>query len=420
MDKAFISELNIENVRHLHDISIPLSDSGIKHLILTGRNGSGKTSVLDALSRYVNSVAVSDTLKNARKFYLVYKKMFEDSCKNNPESTEALNNEKSMNAQKKQISEITGGLRINFSPSDDAIRVLFSKGMFVLAYYKATRVFNAEIPEHVEKVPAKESYQITEAPSRQFVKYLLDLKVTEALARNKGEIEKADAISKWFNDFENLLKQVFEDETLKLEFDEDTFSFHIIEKDRNPFDFNTLASGFAALLDIVVDLIMRMRNKRGLSFDFNIPGIVLIDEIETHLHLDLQKRVMSFLTTLFPNIQFIVSTHSPFILNSLENVVIYDLENKTLVNEEKGLTDIPYSGIVEGYFKADQLSAELRRKFERYKEIATKKSLTDAEIEETGGLEMYLNEIPDYLALNISTEYKALKEMLHNREDVDG
>ena len=72
------------------------------------------------------------------------------------------------------------------------------------------------------------------------------------------------------------------------------------------------------------------------------------------------------------------------------------------------------------YFKADQLSAELRRKFERYKEIATKKSLTDAEIEETGGLEMYLNEIPDYLALNISTEYKALKEMLHNREDVDG
>ena len=129
---------------------------------------------------------------------------------------------------------------------------------------------------------------------------------------------------------------------------------------------------------------------------------------------------MSFLTTLFPNIQFIVSTHSPFILNSLENVVIYDLENKTLVNEEKGLTDIPYSGIVEGYFKADQLSAELRRKFERYKEIATKKSLTDAEIEETGELEMYLDEIPDYLALNISTEYKALKEMLHNREDVDG
>ena len=73
------------------------------------------------------------------------------------------------------------------------------------------------------------------------------------------------------------MKQVFEDETLKLEFDEDTFSFHIIEKDRNPFDFNTLASGFAALLDIVVDLIMRMRNKRGLSFDFNLPGIVLID-----------------------------------------------------------------------------------------------------------------------------------------------
>lgn len=50
-------------------------------------------------------------------------------------------------------------------------------------------------------------------------------------------------------------------------------------------------------------------------------------KIETHLHLELQKNIMSLLTTIFHNIQFIVTTHSPFILNSLDNVVIYDLEN---------------------------------------------------------------------------------------------
>lgn len=53
------------------------------------------------------------------------------------------------------------------------------------------------------------------------------------------------------------------------------------------------------------------------------------------------------MTTIFPNIQFIVSTHSPFILNSLDNVIIYDLENHLLV--ENGLSDVPYDGIVEGY-----------------------------------------------------------------------
>lgn len=60
------------------------------------------------------------------------------------------------------------------------------------------------------------------------------------------------------------------------------------------------------------------------------------------LHLELQKNIMPLLTAMFPNIQFIVTSHSPFILNSLKDVVIYDLENKVLV--EGGLQDVPYDG----------------------------------------------------------------------------
>lgn len=109
-------------------------------------------------------------------------------------------------------------------------------------------------------------------------------------------------------------------------FDEDTFKFSIAMDGREPFDFNTLSSGYAAILDIVADLIIRMEKQINRSFDFNIPGVVLIDEIETHLHLELQKNIMKLLITVFPNMQFIVSSHSPFILNCLDNVVIYDLE----------------------------------------------------------------------------------------------
>lgn len=132
---------------------------------------------------------------------------------------------------------------------------------------------------------------------------------------------------------------------MQLVFDEDTFKFQILEVGREPFDFNTLSRGYAAVLDIVVDLIIRMEKQTNRVFDFTIPGIVLIDEIETHLHLELQKRILELLTTIFPNIQFIVSTHSPFILNSLENVTIYDLEKHLLV--KNGLADIPYGGILD-------------------------------------------------------------------------
>lgn len=60
--------------------------------------------------------------------------------------------------------------------------------------------------------------------------------------------------------------------------------------------------------------------------EYDIEGIVLIDELETHLHIELQKKIMPFLTEFFPRIQFIVTTHSPYILNSISNAKAYDLE----------------------------------------------------------------------------------------------
>ena len=48
-----------------------------------------------------------------------------------------------------------------------------------------------------------------EYPRNEFVKYMLDLKMTEALARNNNKIEKADGIKLWFEELEKLLKRIF-------------------------------------------------------------------------------------------------------------------------------------------------------------------------------------------------------------------
>ena len=166
----------------------------------------------------------------------------------------------------------------------------------------------------------------------------------------------------------------------------------------------------------MVGIIMRMEQHTNGQFEFDMPGIVLVDEIETHLHYELQKKVLPFLCTIFPNIQFIVSTHSAFILNSIENAVIYDLENKVTV--QNGLSDVPYDGIIEGYFDVSTLSKELQSKFERYKELVKKKNLTDEDFAEIKRLALYLEEIPDYLALDVTTEYRRLKLEFEHREDI--
>ena len=55
MEQTFFTDIKIEKVRHLENISIPLDIEKRKHLILTGKNGSGKTSVLEAMVRYIQS-----------------------------------------------------------------------------------------------------------------------------------------------------------------------------------------------------------------------------------------------------------------------------------------------------------------------------------------------------------------------------
>ena len=315
------------------------------------------------------------------------------------------------------FNTLNSSVKLSFNNETDInLKELYADGSFLLAYYKCDRNFQAEVPEHIEKVSLNDAYDLNDAPRNLFVKYLADLKVTEALARAKSNNTKADSINNWFIQFEKLLQQIFEDTTLKLDFNEDTFSFMIYQSGKEPYDFNCMSSGFSAIMDIVLDLMIRMVKKKGRIFEFDLPGIVLIDEIETHLHLELQKQIMHILTCLFPNIQFIVSTHSPFVLNSLDNVVIYDLENHIVV--ENGLSDVPYDGIVKGYFQVDTLSDTLKNKFQQYKTLVQKPELTDDDFEKIAELEMFLDEIPDYLALGITTEYQQLKEELAQREDI--
>lgn len=418
MEQLFITDLTIENVRHLRDINIPLSENRIKHLILTGKNGSGKTSVAEALSEYLNNVFEDKYFEDFEDWLKSYKKEKDNAVRYKREEGEVLKLEKTISEKEADLKRSRRGLKVRLNHKTGGIFSLKEKYHYILAYYQANRIFKAEQPKHVEKIQLKDRYGLKEFPRDEFVKYLLDLKMTEALARNNNKTEKADEIRQWFEQLEELLKQIFVDESVHLEFDEDTFDFHIIQRGKEPFDFNTLSSGYQAVLDIVLDIIMRMQNQTKRSFDFKLPGIVLIDEIETHLHLELQKNIMPLLTTIFPNIQFIVTTHSPFILNSLQDVVIYDLENRLLV--ENGLEDVPYDGIVEGYFGADKLSNTLKEKFGRYKVLVKKKNLSDDEMGEIAELELYLDEIPDYLAIGIATEYQRLKLDFMSREDIDG
>lgn len=105
-----------------------------------------------------------------------------------------------------------------------------------------------------------------------------------------------------------------------------------------PSIFN-MSSGEHALISLFCELIRQADNIRSTFAKVN--GIVLVDEIDKHLHIKLQKEVLPELIKLFPNVQFIVTSHSPFFNLGLadENddfYKIYDLDNNGLICSPHG------------------------------------------------------------------------------------
>ena len=133
------------------------------------------------------------------------------------------------------------------------------------------------------------------------------------------------------------------------------------------------------MIYIVSDLILRMDknwlNENRIS-QYTEEGIVLIDELETHLHIELQKKILPFLTEFFPHIQFIVTTHSPYILNSVANAKAYDLEKHM---ELDNLYMYKADDLAEGYFDADDFSNDMKKKFAEYARLVDAKDISDEE-----------------------------------------
>ena len=75
--------------------------------------------------------------------------------------------------------------------------------------------------------------------------------------------------------------------------------------------FTQLAAGYRNIIAMIGDMIYRLSTKQDVAKLSELEGIVIIDELELHLHPNYQKLFVQKLTELFPKIQFIASTHSP-------------------------------------------------------------------------------------------------------------
>ena len=105
----------------------------------------------------------------------------------------------------------------------------------------------------------------------------------------------------------------------------------VIDKNGKQLNVSQLSQGEKSLMALVGDIARRlaMMNPK-LDNPLHGQGIVLIDEIDMHLHPQWQRTIIHRLQTTFPNCQFILTTHSPLVISDAQDILVYDLEDQKI------------------------------------------------------------------------------------------
>jgi hypothetical protein len=94
-------------------------------------------------------------------------------------------------------------------------------------------------------------------------------------------------------------------------------------------DLDELSDGYQSILALSLDLSLAFGGERGQGFSTeNFEGMVLIDELEVHLHPEWKMRVVSDLRSVFPHLQFVATTHDPLCLRGLQPGELHLLERR--------------------------------------------------------------------------------------------
>ncbi len=401
---SYITQIHINDLYHLHNLTIKIDDSSCSNLIITGKNGSGKTVLLEAITNRLEKIFPPKNSKVKELGDHVMLGILKSADKNNMSEAERTKLQHDINNREARIQSGQENVDLLF----DNLEYLLSEyemGNFIVASYQAARKTKIQIPVNPTKPDLYSHANIRENLTSQLLYFLSDLKIQEALARNEKQLEDANLINQWFINFENILKSIFGDKNLQLKFNYRDYTFSILTEGK-AFGFTQLSDGFVAVLDIVADLILRMQPTGSISTEFSKPGIVLIDEVETHLHLQLQKEILPLLTTLFPNIQFIVSTHSPFVLNSLANATAYDLEHQEPISN---LSEFSYQALTEGYFGVKTDSNYALNRYAELKSLLEKTELSDIEKTVARQLIEDIRKIPEASSPDLVGAYRQLE-----------
>ena len=316
-----IEELYIENFRGIHKLEV----KDLAYLnVIAGLNGAGKSSVLTAIKTLLswliarirnqkgNGISIKDKdITNGKNYCLLrirldngvewqlYKQ--HSKCRAKAEYKTELSK---MNAFANELAESMGQDVPTDLPLIDA--------------YGVNRVVN-ETPMRVRaahKLNPIDALSVDMSNSVNFHDFFIWFREMEDIEneslRNTGHLQK----DKRLEAVRNSIATVFDGYSdFKVQRNPKSF---VINKGEEKLDFNQLSDGEKSYMALIFDIVRKMAMTHpSLENPLNGDGIVLIDEVDLHLHPSWQREVIDKLKQLLPNCQFFISTHSPHVVSSV-------------------------------------------------------------------------------------------------------
>lgn len=369
----YINKVEIENIRSIGKLEMNFESKHAGWHVVIGDNGTGKSTVIKSISAGLigpKEFAVSRQSpfswlrQNQDGFGRIalsinqdvnYDTVFSDI----PPATDKLVNRfifiHAMHLDKNKIAVpedgvLIGGARGNkqygsLNPEDYNWNENNPSGWFSVAYGPLRRFSGGDEFEEVSKSNRKlfahlsaldESFVLSEP-----IKWLKNLQFKKL--ENDAEGKVIDYIIQFVNEG-NLLPNNTTIDSVS--------SKGVFFKDGNDsiIAINDLSDGYRSVLSMTFEIIRQMILQYGSDLVFestrqgnmfiNLPGVVLVDEIDAHLHPTWQTKIGEWFLKYFPKIQFIVTTHSPLVCRAAEHGTIWRLsssENGNVINEITGV-----------------------------------------------------------------------------------
>lgn len=161
------------------------------------------------------------------------------------------------------------------------------------------------------------------------------------------------------------------------------------------YSMKHLSDGYKNTLSMIADIAYRMAVLNPWLLErvlTETPGVVLIDEIDLHLHPLWQQRIISDLRSIFPKVQFIVSTHAPIVISSVKKehlLILQDMQANNPMIETYGKDA---NAILNSVMGADERPLAVKKQFNKFYDAMAREQYDVAE--------MLLNEIKELIGEN--------------------